>query len=110
MTTEITRVARRMGQLVAENDQLDRQRRGARAAASAQQYRRNELEILDCQIVLQKARIATRPSASSRGLTSGLASLSRNRAAAIRQLHALAPRSDGWCQRAQRAVATLGRS
>lgn len=110
MEPELTRVAGRMGQLVAENAGLDRQRRGARDDANEQRYRRNVVEILDCQIALQKARMAARPVRASRGLQLGLSNLYRNRAMAVRRMHTGAPRNTGWRRRAQHALATIGRS
>ena len=99
-----------MGQLLAETARIDRQRRRNRPTETEQRYRRNEVEILSCQIALQTARIAARPAASSHGLQLGLSSLYRNRADAIRRMQTSAPRGAGWRHRAKQTLAVLSRS
>lgn len=110
MDGELTHVATRLGHLVAENDAIARQPRRARTPEMAHRRRRNELAILECQIVLQAARIAARPPASATGLERGLATLYRRRDAAARRLKAHHGRTDTLRQVARQGLAFFERS
>ena len=110
MKSELTSVAGRMGRLVAENAQIDRQQRRTRSTETEHRYWRNQAEIIDCQITLLTARIATRPALSSDDLRRGLSNLYRTRAVATRRIQTSAPRDNGWRNRAQQALSAIGRS
>jgi hypothetical protein len=90
-----------MGQLVADNARLAQRPRSAEAQ---QRIRRNDAEILDCQIALQTARIAARPAGSADDLQSGLATLYRNRAKAMQRIQAGNRQRMGLRHRAQQVI------